>query len=337
MRALRYCPQLNTLTGSITASLLMCQLEYWFKKTGAKPFYKFLSPCEDMHYHTGDSWTEELGFTKAEFRTAFHKIGTVYKTKKAYKESTDPFEGKMYLSYYDRIRKLTYYLRNDALVHQLLANQDCEDGYSQDYLSPQIKPHKSSSLDMTPLSPNATHVASASVSSIIPMPTPKSALTSASSSASLPTSTLSPTSTPTPATPTPYARIVELFNTFCPSLKPVTSLSTSCKLKLDSLYQKLIAKGEEALSCLKKTFTLAEESDFLCGRTPHKSWKAVFGWIIRMDKFFAIQDGNYAAHSPTYKPPVAPQKFLRMYTHGFNIKELEAMEQAYLESRYGML
>ena len=74
MKNLRYCPELNTITGSVTASLLMCQLEYWFNKKGNKPFYKFLGPCEDEHYHTGDSWTEELGFTKAEFRTAFSKI-----------------------------------------------------------------------------------------------------------------------------------------------------------------------------------------------------------------------------------------------------------------------
>ena len=89
MQILRYCPELNALTGSVTSSLLMCQLDYWFDKTDHKPFYKFLSPCQDEHYHKGDSWTEELGFTKSEFRTAFSKIGKVYTTKTAYKKSPD--------------------------------------------------------------------------------------------------------------------------------------------------------------------------------------------------------------------------------------------------------
>lgn len=384
MKNLRYCPELNVLTGSITASLLMCQLEYWFKKTASKPFYKFLSPCEDMHYHIGDSWTEELGFTKAEFRTAFHKIGKVYKTKKAYKESNDPFEGKLYLSYYDRIRKLTYYMRNDALVNKLLANQHCEPAYSEDYLSSKIKPHKSYRLDKTSLSPSTTNTASAadrltsasasyttpppistpttyathlttstpmSYASHIPTPAPilYDIPTPASSPTTYATHMTTPAITPYPtpistSSPTPCAQIVDLFNKCCPSLRNMTDLTVSCKLKLDTLYHKLLASGEDVLSCLEKVFTLAEQSDFLCGRSHKSSWKAAFGWIIRMDKFFAILAGDYTAFSsscasttPTYSPRAAVPKFLHMYTHGFNIKELEAREQAYLDAHYGPL
>ncbi|MGL4736755.1 MAG: hypothetical protein ACRCW2_04790 [Cellulosilyticaceae bacterium] len=119
LRVIKYQPELNEVTGGITATIVMGQLEYWFHKTEGKPFYKFLAPCEDESYRVGDSWCEELGFSRNEFRTAFGAIGKVYKTKKAYIESKDKFEGKLYLSYYDRIRRRTYYMRNDVLLEQL--------------------------------------------------------------------------------------------------------------------------------------------------------------------------------------------------------------------------
>ncbi|MGL4737138.1 MAG: hypothetical protein ACRCW2_06730 [Cellulosilyticaceae bacterium] len=116
LKVIKYQPELNEMTGSITATIVMGQLEYWFEKTGGKPFYKFLLPCEDECYKDGDSWCEELGFSKNEFRTAFGHIGKVYKSKRAYVESKDKFAGKMYLSYYDRIRRRTYYMRNQELM-----------------------------------------------------------------------------------------------------------------------------------------------------------------------------------------------------------------------------
>ncbi|MDF2614078.1 MAG: hypothetical protein K0S71_1864 [Clostridia bacterium] len=67
----------------------------------------------------GDNWSEELGFSPTEFRTAFAKIGIVYRSKKAFKASSDLFKGKYYASYYDRIKGLTYYLRNDKALDSL--------------------------------------------------------------------------------------------------------------------------------------------------------------------------------------------------------------------------
>ncbi|MBU3812001.1 MAG: hypothetical protein H9893_10160, partial [Candidatus Niameybacter stercoravium] len=149
---------------------------------------------------------------------------------------------------------------------------------------------------------------------------------------------------------TPYDKIIDLFHKCCPSLSPITSLNNTCKLKLDQLYHKLIQKGEDALALLEKAFTSVEASDFLCGRTGKGKWRAAFGWIIRLGKFFSILDGRYAPFSPKitastsapispspYTPPTKPtSNFMRMYTHDFNIKELEAREQAYIESRYGL-
>ena len=36
-----YFKELRTLTGSVTATLLMQQLDYWFNKQNGNPFYKF--------------------------------------------------------------------------------------------------------------------------------------------------------------------------------------------------------------------------------------------------------------------------------------------------------
>ena len=124
MKRLVYDPNLNKATGSVTATLLFLQLEHWFKVTKGKPFYKFLEPCDDPQYREGDSWTEELGFSKPEFRTAFNHIGKVYKSKKAYLESTDKFEGKCYLSYYDRMKRITYYMRNPEAVKEFLRKHE---------------------------------------------------------------------------------------------------------------------------------------------------------------------------------------------------------------------
>jgi hypothetical protein len=126
-KQLKYYPELNGITGSINATLILLQLEYWSERCKGNQFYKFLDVCEHEKYRQGDSWVEELGFTKHEFRTAFAKIGKVYKSKKAFKESKYLFEGKYYASYYDRVKGLTFYIRNDEAVNKLLQNHIQDD------------------------------------------------------------------------------------------------------------------------------------------------------------------------------------------------------------------
>lgn len=65
-----YRPQFNSFTGSPLATLLLSQLAYWWDKSGAKPFYKFKEPCNHKMYKRGDSWCEELGFTRRLFDSA---------------------------------------------------------------------------------------------------------------------------------------------------------------------------------------------------------------------------------------------------------------------------
>lgn len=130
-RTIPYSPELRSITGSVTASILMQQLDYWFSKM-PDGFYKFLSPCNNEAYKPGDSWEEELAFSADEFRTAFDRIGVRHISKKAYKaaESSSSvflqalkdgtFEEKFYASYHDKIKGLTFYFRNHPFTDAAL-------------------------------------------------------------------------------------------------------------------------------------------------------------------------------------------------------------------------
>jgi len=69
-----YRPRIKIAIGSMTSAVLLQQILYWWKKKDGKPFYKFIEPCGHQAYRKGDSWSEELGFTKKEFSTAFKKL-----------------------------------------------------------------------------------------------------------------------------------------------------------------------------------------------------------------------------------------------------------------------
>lgn len=349
-KVLKYCPDLNPITGSVTASLLMCQLEYWFDKTGNKPFYKFLEPCADECYKVGDSWVEELGFSVFEFRTAFSKIGKVYQSKTDYMKSKDKFEGKLYLSYRDRIKKRTYYVRNTQAVSKLLLSLQSQCGYSEDYI------------------PNTnSDILSDRESDIVSTTSPD---------------TLCHTPLyPRPSTLAPYDEILELFHRTCPSLPSISSLTPQCKKKIHHLWTYLEQKGKNALHTFKQAFAKVEASDFLCGRTSKSTWCAVLDWILQPKKFFDILSGKYApfsskfaapcesattvssstslsstalmATSPVVNSPVASSSvhkstptytsscrskplhtFLRMENHNFDLEQLEFLERAHQEREY---
>jgi hypothetical protein len=123
-RAIPYNGFLRPVCKSVTSAILFQQLEYWFDKQGDK-FYKFLEPCNSSAYKEGDSWTEELAFSKDEFRTAFDNIGIRYNSKKDYDaKEDDKFDGKFYLSYHDKIRGITWYMRNAKLIESTLREME---------------------------------------------------------------------------------------------------------------------------------------------------------------------------------------------------------------------
>lgn len=75
-----YRPRIASVVKSITATILFQQMVYWWVKQDEQAFYKFKEPCKHKLYKAGDSWCEELGFSRAEFDTAISKIA-VKKTK----------------------------------------------------------------------------------------------------------------------------------------------------------------------------------------------------------------------------------------------------------------
>jgi hypothetical protein len=121
-----YYPKLLPIGVTATGTILLQQLEYWFEFTGGHPFYKFLEPCKHKLYRDKDSWTEELGFSKEEFRNAFSNIGKAFKSKTEYEAAEDPFcrtnrngeriDDYLYCSYYDKVQHVTYYFRNHDRV-----------------------------------------------------------------------------------------------------------------------------------------------------------------------------------------------------------------------------
>lgn len=119
-----YIRHLRSITGSVTGCILMQQLDYWFARF-PDGFYKFLEPPADHQlYRAGDSWTEELAFSKEEFRSAFDKVGVRYCSKSQYETAAangDPFQGAFYLSYHNRVAGTTHYLRNHDYLDRELA------------------------------------------------------------------------------------------------------------------------------------------------------------------------------------------------------------------------
>lgn len=120
-----YRPRLNRITGSVLSTILLHQIIYWANKS-QNLFYKFMRPCNHDLYKAGDSWEEELGFTRRELDGALKNIATKYNPKR------DSMPTDSFVIFYTDIRRLTWYsvnwnrlnaaleeafLRNDQNVH----------------------------------------------------------------------------------------------------------------------------------------------------------------------------------------------------------------------------
>lgn len=115
-----YRKSLRKLTGSVTSAILLQQVLYWFTRQGYQTFYKFKEPCNHKLYKPGDSWTEELGFSKREFDGALKRIGTKItsgKKKTALLEGRDITNVVLYWIGNDRV---TWYEINADLLVDLL-------------------------------------------------------------------------------------------------------------------------------------------------------------------------------------------------------------------------
>lgn len=120
-----YRPSLNQLTGSVTATILFQQILYWWKANRQQPFYKFNAPCSNDLYQVGDSWQEELGFTRKELETARKRIAK----KVAAKDWRLALAQNQIVFWTDRSR-VTWYAVNSKAVENALSEHylmhDCD-------------------------------------------------------------------------------------------------------------------------------------------------------------------------------------------------------------------
>lgn len=118
---IKYYPEFKRVFGSDKAAIIFERLEYWSQKYEAG-FWKFFEPCKHPLYRQGDSWEEEIGFSRKVFTKVFPLIGIHYKSKSEFLQQGDPFQDKLYVSYYDRKTNRTYFLRNHQFVKDFLQN-----------------------------------------------------------------------------------------------------------------------------------------------------------------------------------------------------------------------
>ncbi|MBY0292249.1 MAG: hypothetical protein K2W92_03060 [Alphaproteobacteria bacterium] len=116
---IKFYPEINSSIGCEKSTLILGRLEYWFEKY-ANGFYKFVEPCNHPLYREGDSWSEEIGFSRKIFAKAFDLIGIRYKSKSSFMRAQDKFQGKFYASYHDRKTNQTYFFRNHAFASQFI-------------------------------------------------------------------------------------------------------------------------------------------------------------------------------------------------------------------------
>ncbi|MBP6950976.1 MAG: hypothetical protein KBD36_00300 [Alphaproteobacteria bacterium] len=116
---IKFYPVIKAEVGCERATLILGRLEYWFEKY-ANGFYKFVEPCTHPLYREGDSWSEEIGFSRKIFVKAFDLIGVRYKSKSSFIKVHDKFQGKLYASYHDRKTNQTYFFRNHAFASQFI-------------------------------------------------------------------------------------------------------------------------------------------------------------------------------------------------------------------------
>lgn len=115
---IQYTPSLMKRLGSDRSAILFERLEYWFKRYSSG-FYKFITACQHPCYREGDSWEEELGFSRAIFNHAFDRIGIRYKSKTDFESQQDPFKGKYFAMYMDRQSHRTFFVRNHSAIQAL--------------------------------------------------------------------------------------------------------------------------------------------------------------------------------------------------------------------------
>lgn len=86
-----------------------------------------------------------------------------------------------------------------------------------------------------------------------------------------------------------YNGIMDAFNSLCPSLPSVKSISEARKKAIRARL------NSYSIEDIHEAFRKAENSDFLKGKN-NRNWQANFDWIIKDANMAKILDGNYDNH-----------------------------------------
>lgn len=108
-----YRPQIAKHFENVACAILLQQILYWWVKNGCKPFFKFKQPCENSLYRAGDSWMEELGFSRREFNAARDVIAAKSNDEKVFSD--------IGLRYWTDYNRLTWYDVNEDAMSLFLS------------------------------------------------------------------------------------------------------------------------------------------------------------------------------------------------------------------------
>lgn len=266
---IKYYPEFKRVFGSDKVAIIFERLEYWSDKYSSG-FWKFFEPCKHPLYREGDSWEEEIGFSRKVFAKVFPLIGIHYKSKSEFLQQCDPFQGKLYVSYYDRKTNRTYFLRNHQFVKDFLQNL-----WSKTKNLVQKKGRGESKKGRSSNCPVGRSFTHAKENIFL-----NKEITSSPQSTKI--------QTPTAQEEREISQqMLDIWN---------RSTSNTCILTPE-LSQKLYRALEETFEgCLPvwKTYCLKiASSKFLMGEAPQTSFKAWLSWVIKPETVEKIMSGAY--------------------------------------------
>lgn len=130
-----YRPEFNRFTGSVTATLFLQQVYYYYTFVSkGQPFYKFNAPCKHVLYlkgkvakddkpvKTGDSWEERLGFTKnklieARDKVSFKVTPSTIPPMRVFDDNDELLPVYHLVYYWTDLNNVTHYLLNEPLFY----------------------------------------------------------------------------------------------------------------------------------------------------------------------------------------------------------------------------
>lgn len=114
-----YRPKLNAITGDLRATIFLQQVMWRWFQNNREPFYKFSAPCAHPLHREGDSWQEELGFSRRDFDNARDAVATKITGGISKKAVMRLAQVQTMVVYWTDNERLTWYeVNEDAVMDQ---------------------------------------------------------------------------------------------------------------------------------------------------------------------------------------------------------------------------